>query len=114
MLVEPALLLPFRPEQQKRAADMILADIDAALAIFEAAARGEQIGHLAPQRLVEIIAISRLEILDRVEILEQIGTMAELRELCLQLGIALRLRGHREDERGRSDHPGPAHGRFPA
>ncbi len=41
VVVQVALRQPLRPEQQQRAADAVLADVDAALSVFEAASRAQ-------------------------------------------------------------------------
>ena len=66
VIVEAPLLQSLQPEQQHGAADSCRADIDTALTIFETTFDGEEIRSLIPQSLVEIIAVSRLQILDGV------------------------------------------------
>ena len=116
VVVEPALSEPFRPEQQQRPADAVLADIDAALAVFEGAIGRKEIGRLAPQALVEVVAPGCLQLLDRDLILQPLNPLAIGGEPFLRGSLGTGRRGGRQADRRRASerHERPAAGHWPA
>ncbi len=76
VIIQVTLRQPLRTEQQQRAADSILADVNTALAVFERAVAREQVRRVVPQTLVEIEAEGGLQVFDGVLVFEAGDTFA--------------------------------------
>lgn len=116
VVVEIAAAEPFGAEQQHRAADPLASDVDAHLAVLEGAVGGKQVGRLAPQALVEVIAVGRLQLLDRLDVLEPfdplaIGGEPRLGRLLGEGGDGNEAQDERHGQCDRAHHRAPLTGR---
>jgi hypothetical protein len=75
-----------RPEQFHGLANAGLADVDAALRDLHGGALREQLDEIVPLLLVEIVAVRRYQVLDRIDVFEPLDARRERRDRAFELG----------------------------